>query len=326
MLTHYIKTFFNNHPALAQSTMLVGFSGGPDSVALLHALCALRQEFTLTIIAAHFNHEWRDVADNDEEWCRAFAQALGVEFYSACRSEYAHRVVYNGSQEAYGRVLRRTFFNDVVQKYTASYVALAHHADDQQENFFIRLLRGTSLTGLVGMKPLDGVYVRPLLGVHKKDLYAYLTAHNLTYCIDETNTSDAYLRNRVRNNVIPALRDADARYDQNMMQLLARLADTERYLETLTTQHYNAIVVSSKHYLTPGLNLAALGAHDRYMQYRIILHWCATVGFPLLPAQSLLDEMLRFMLTSPRAKRHSVASGWHLEKANGAVFMITSVK
>ncbi len=152
---------------------------------------------------------------------------------------------HNGSQEEYGRRLRRHFFEQILREYNADSVALAHHAQDQEETFFIRLIRGSSLTGLTSIKPKNGPYIRPLLETPKAEILAWLHTNNIPYALDKTNESPDYLRNRIRLNVLPALRICDERFEANFLTTLNRLKTTEDFLERLTQKAFEKI--TTKH-------------------------------------------------------------------------------
>lgn len=214
-----------------KSTIVVGLSGGPDSVALLHMLWSIATDWELTLVAAHLDHQWRTNSAEDQAWCQQLCSSLKIPFVTTTLTTLeANHHFKSRSREARARAARRQFFSSVAATYNASTIALGHHADDHAETFFIRLLRGTSLSGLTGIKPKDGMFIHPLLCIKKDDIYHYLTAHGLSFRIDETNSSDLYLRNRVRSTVIPALKSADSRFETNFAKLLERLQETEDYL------------------------------------------------------------------------------------------------
>ena len=158
-----IKNYIIKHNLInPHDTIIIGLSGGPDSVFLLHALLHIKDKYNLTLIAAHLNHEWRPEADAEEELCRHLARTI-LNFVSQKLSCLIITVKKNGSKEQDARLMRRHFLESVAHTYNAQRIALGHHAQDQQETFFIRLIRGSSLTGLTGIKPHAGLYIRPLL-------------------------------------------------------------------------------------------------------------------------------------------------------------------
>lgn len=319
MLNNQINQFVHAHNLLPQGSCIVlGLSGGPDSVFLLQYLAQLQQEGLITLIAAHLDHEWRPDSSKDEQFCREMASKLNVKFVSRKMSELGSAEKFNGSLEELGRNARRYFLEHVTKEHNADYIALAHHLQDQQETFFIRLIRGTSLTGLTAMRPKYGLYIRPLLEINKDDIVAGLEQNNIPYLIDPSNEMPTFLRNCIRQNVLPALRACDTRFDTNFFVTLNRLKETEAFLETTTSETFDTIssVINNirqmniKHFL----NLHSV------MRYRVLMHWLITQNVPFPPTQAFLDEIMRF-LHKTESKTHEIHERWSLVKEKGMVFI-----
>jgi tRNA(Ile)-lysidine synthetase-like protein len=237
-----IKHFIATHALIERNdTIIVGLSGGPDSVFLLHILVELSKEIPITLIVAHLNHEWRQEAHQEQLDCQALAEKFNIPFVTAKISELTLPFKRNGSKEEYARKARRYFFEKTAHEHNANSIALAHHLHDQEETFFIRLIRGSSLTGLTAIKPRNGLYVRPLLETHKSEILDWLHTHNITYAVDASNDSQDYLRNRIRSTVLPALRECDNRFEKNFLTTFQRLQETELFLEKLTATTFAAI-------------------------------------------------------------------------------------
>ena len=291
------------------ATIILGLSGGPDSVFLLHFLAVMRQEKNLHLIAAHLNHEWRPEAEKDEQLCHELCQQLGISFVGKKMSELNLTLKFNGSKEEIGRKARRQFFESLAKEHNAQAIALAHHADDQMETFFIRLIRGASLAGLAGMKPKDGLYIRPLLDIKKEQILEYLHEHNIAYALDASNQSEDYLRNRIRNSVIPGLKQCDDRFDANFSSTHDHLQQTEEFLQQLAQKTFAEI--SSEN----GINIQKLLALHPILKTRILILWLCQAKVPFIPSQGLFDEMLRF-LEKPGPGTHVFYGKWQIIKAN----------
>lgn len=293
------------------SNIIIGLSGGPDSVFLLHLLANMRKEHNITLIAVHLDHEWRIESAQDVEFCRTLAASLQIPFITRKISDLGLPLKFNGSKEEIARKYRRHFF-DIVKKDTgADSIALAHHAQDQQETFFIRMLRGATLTGLTAMKAQQLPYIRPLLHTNKADIIDYLHTHNIAYLTDSTNSSDAFLRNRIRQNVLPALTHCDARFDANFLSTITRLQETESFLQELTAHIFEQIT----HYDNQvwHIDVEKLLALHAIMRYRIVLYWLCAQNVPFSTSQNFFDEMLRFLET-PDSKSHQMNEAWKLIK------------
>lgn len=314
-----ILSFINKYELIPDgSTIIVGLSGGPDSVYLLNLLTSLKDTKNLKLIAAHLDHEWRADSSKDEEFCKELAQKYNVHYEHAKLSDFKSGLKFEGSQEEFGRQARRAFFKSLQEKYNADLIALAHHKQDQQENFFIRLLRGSSLTGLVGMKPKDGSYIRPLLETDKEALLAYLNKNSIPYLVDPSNESDQFLRNRIRSQVIPALRSVDPRFDTNFQTTLERLKEAEEFLVDITQEKLNAISEIQNGTLV--INIPKLLGLPPYLQRRILMLWMVQERVPFVPTYSFLQEIVRF-LKQPGSKKHAIHHAWKLVKKKDTVFI-----
>ncbi len=208
-------------------TVLVGVSGGPDSVALLHSLVTLGPKWSLRLVIAHLNHQLRGaIADQEAAFVGRLAASLGIpcEIGSKNVAEYGaeHRL---SLQEA-ARVVRYAFYDEVAAKYSASKIALGHHADDNAESILMHLLRGTGPLGLTGIPPVrHGRIIRPLIGLIRKDILAFLELGGFEYMRDHSNIDTKYLRNRIRHELLPHLKE---RYNPNTVSALNRLASILR--------------------------------------------------------------------------------------------------
>jgi len=181
------------------SRVLVGLSGGADSVALLHGLLALQKELGFSVCAAHLNHGIRgEAADADEAFCKSICDAWGVPFFSQKVDCPALARQRRQSLEEAARFARYAFLEGAARKAGAYRIAVAHHRDDQAETVLLNLLRGAGSAGLRAMRPLRANVIRPLLFVSKAEILNYLSAHSLPYVQDETNADPCHSRNRLR--------------------------------------------------------------------------------------------------------------------------------
>lgn len=317
-LYHTLDAYVQKHKLIAaDQIIIVALSGGPDSIFLLHYLVHLQKTYNLTLIAAHLDHEWRASSVDDAEFCKQLCASLNIQLVVEKLSALPGLPTDVPKTEEMGRIARRIFFEQLATEYGAQSVALAHHHDDQQETFFIRLMRGASLTGLCSMRPHSGIYIRPLLAIDKKDIIAFLDAHNYAYVIDPTNASDLYLRNRLRNNLMPLLQEIDPRWQKNFAKTLEQLQETEQFLERLTITTFNDLATAQ----TDGtfrLNLTRLRALDKVMQYRVLVYWLVREKLPFPVSQGFLDELLRFIM-HPHGGTHAITAQWQIKKATGSI-------
>ena len=207
-------------------TVLVAVSGGADSVALLHALRLLGPMFPLSLHVIHVHHGLRPEADEDARFvlglCRRWAIPAHVErVHVGMPGDPAGE----GGLEAAARRGRYAAFAARAREIGASRVATAHTADDQAETVCMRLLEGAGPRGLAGIPPARGPYIRPLLETRRREIEAHLRAHGLPWVEDRSNRDRRFLRNRIRHDVLPFLRE---RYDPDVVEILCRAATVAR--------------------------------------------------------------------------------------------------
>ncbi len=219
--------------------ILVALSGGPDSVALLRALILLSSEYQLHLTTAHLNHGLRGTeSDAEEDFVRRISNAMGI----ACiRKTVDIRLLRSGkrqSLEEIGREERYRFLNETADACGARKIATGHHRDDQAETVLINLIRGSGLEGLKGIAPVrDDRIIRPLLDVSREEILEFLNHEGLAYMVDSSNLDPVYLRNRIRNDLIP---DLKTHYNPRIVPSLCRMAEIVRreddYLQNVVHQ------------------------------------------------------------------------------------------
>ncbi|MGV1098162.1 tRNA lysidine(34) synthetase TilS [Thiovibrio sp. JS02] len=233
---------------VAGERCLVGVSGGPDSMALLHLLAGLAEELSVSLIVAHADHGLRPgEASAEAALVRAAAEGLVCPYVSRALAVKAFAEKEGLSVEHAARTLRYAFFSEMAVKEGASKIAVAHTADDQAEEILLRLLRGAGRAGLAGMVPMRaGLVIRPLLGVAKEELLGYLAACRIPYCLDSSNRERVYLRNRVRLDLLPHLKEHfNPGIEASLRRTAAVLAAEEELLVRLTDQAYAATVAET---------------------------------------------------------------------------------
>jgi tRNA(Ile)-lysidine synthase len=312
-LVNHINHFIQKHTLLPPgSRVILGLSGGPDSMFLLHFLYELHKKGSIELITAHLDHQWRVDSCRDVLLCQKATESLGIPLIVKTMADLNLTHKPNGSLEETGRKARRFFLETVCKEQQAHCIALAHHRQDQEETFFIRLIRGTSLSGLIGMRPKHGLYIRPLLETHKAAMIDYLNTNGIAFITDPSNESFSYLRNRIRSNVLPALHTADARFDNNFLTTLHRLNETEEFLTLLTKKRFEKICTADNQL---SIQYLLLQEEHPVMQYRLIVHWLTTAHVPFPPTQPFLDEIIRFLM-QPTNGTHKITSHWAINKKN----------
>src|SRR5690606_26589934 len=204
MFNHFKNHIDKNLSFLKESKLLIAISGGLDSVVLTH-LC---YKLGLKISLSHCNFNLRGTeSDEDEDFVLELAEDLELEVFIENFDTQAFAQDHKLSTQMAARTLRYHWFEELAQQLHFDYILTAHHADDNLETFLINLSRGTGLDGLLGIPEKNGKLVRPLLCFSREELEKYALANNLSWREDKSNASTKYLRNKLRNDVIPTLKE-----------------------------------------------------------------------------------------------------------------------
>ena len=220
-------------------TVIIGVSGGADSVCLLSVLSELREAMSLSLVAAHINHMYRKTAERDEKYVEDLCRKLEIPC-KILRMDVAVVAQDRGmSFEEAGRMVRYEYFDKIKNDFKADKIAVAHNLEDCSETMLFHLFRGSNLKVLGGMNPVNGEIIRPLMNVSRKEIEAYLGGKQLEWMEDETNASTEYSRNRIRHNIIPQAEQICPGVAGRMAETAEDLRLAETYLEEQTGQAYH---------------------------------------------------------------------------------------
>ncbi|WP_231160509.1 tRNA lysidine(34) synthetase TilS [Clostridium botulinum] len=242
MIEKVIHTIKQNNMFEVGDKVVVAVSGGPDSICLLHILYKLKEKIGISIVAAHINHCLRgEEADKDEEYVRKFCENLNVQCF--VKKEDVHKISKDRgiSCEMAGREVRYDFFSEVLNNVRANKIAVAHNANDQAETILMRMLRGTGLEGLIGIRAVrDNIFVRPIIDITRDEIEDYCYVNNLNPRIDKTNLENIYTRNKIRLELIPYIQK---NFNSDVIEVLNRFSDTVKidndYLNKVSLEKYN---------------------------------------------------------------------------------------
>lgn len=247
----------------SSSVIVIGCSGGSDSMALLSLLLELRNKISLSLICAHVNHNVREESKEEFLFLQNFCEKNNVIFEGMIIEKYSDDNFHNEA-----RNIRYHFFEEVVYKYNASYLVTAHHADDLMETILMRLVRGSTLKGYGGFEKVvekDGYkIIRPLITYTKKELLDYVVSNNIPYREDSSNHKMCYTRNRYRKEVLPFLKEEDALVHNKFLKFSEMLQDANRYIECQVKKNF------SKVYSNKVLDINKLLKLEPFLQNKII--------------------------------------------------------
>lgn len=257
--------------------VILGVSGGPDSIAMLNILNDIKNDKNLhmnfDIIVAHVNHMIREEAIDDQRFVENFCKKIGVSFYA--KSIDVQKIANNkkiGTEEA-GRNARYEFFDEILEKENANKIAIAHNKNDKIETIIMNMLRGSGIAGLKGIEPIkNNKYIRPLIECERFEIEEYCAKNGIEPRIDRTNFENVYTRNKVRNIVIPFIKQE---FNPNIIQTMDRLSDLvkeeDEYLEKLVETKYNDYVEKEdKGQII--MNLKDFNTEEKVIKSRLLLY------------------------------------------------------
>ena len=302
--------------------VLVALSGGPDSVALLHLLCRLRERYRLRLGAVYINHRIRlRAAGVEEKFCRKLCDKLGVDLTIVREDIPARAKRDRKGQEETARDFRYETFAKIADSEKYHRIALAHHADDRVETVLFRVIRGTGLTGLVGMPVKRGRIIRPLYDLSKRDILAYLKEHRLAWCEDRTNRGLDFSRNFIRNRLLPIIRDRlNPAVDRAVLNLSETTADEVEFIESVVRKAIRRSMT-----ITPGgkiqIDLPVVSSLDKWLRWRI-LRSCFALLDADMPDREVIERLDRMILTGGKAL--SLPHGLRAVSVGGRLVLLRS--
>ena len=226
--------------------IVIGVSGGPDSMTLLNILNNIKEKWNIKLYVAHINHMMRKEADEETEYVKEFCAKIKVDFFAKrIKVEEEAKRLKIGTEEA-GRNIRYAFFEEIAKKVGANKIATAHNSNDNAETVLMNLLRGTSVSGLKGIEKVrDGKFIRPIIECNRNEIEAYCRENNLDPKYDKTNYENVYTRNKIRNLLIPYLQKE---FNPNIIEGLNRLSslasEEEQFINKIVENEYEKVLIS----------------------------------------------------------------------------------
>ena len=252
--------------------IVIGVSGGPDSICLLHVLYGLKEKLGIEIVVAHVNHMLRDVADLETEYVQKFCKKLRIECYVKKADILEISKTQKKGTEEVGRQVRYDFFDEVAKKTNSNKIATAHNSNDRAETVILNILRGSGLSGLKGIEPIrDNKYIRPLINTDRQDIENYCNDNKLEPKFDKTNNENIYTRNKVRNTVIPYIKKE---FNPNIIKTINRLSslatEENEYLQAITKQEFENLLIEKTDNII--LDLHKFNSLNLVIKRRLILY------------------------------------------------------
>ncbi len=295
-----LKTIKENNLIKKGNKIILGISGGPDSVCLFNILYSLRKKLGIKIILAHVNYNFREQDSLlDEQFVRNLAKKYRTKLYcknikpesykkdvSELNSRYRELSSCAKNLEEYFREIRYEFFNKILKLEKANRIVVAHNKDDQAETILMHFLRGSGLSGLSGMKIENNKIIRPLLNIDKSEILAYLKKNKIEYREDKTNKDIKFRRNKIRHQLIPCL---EKNYNLNIKNILFEnsniIKDDNDLISDLTKDLYKKLVKKDKEEYKINLkkfNNLHPALKRRLLKYILNEKFCKEVSLPII--------------------------------------------
>ena len=272
MLNKFQNHINANFSFLQDKKLIVATSGGMDSMVLVH----LFQKFNLNFALAHCNFQLRGAeSDGDENFVKDYAKHNNITFFVTKFDTKNYSEENKLSTQVAARNLRYNWFNELLVSEKFDFVATAHHLDDQVETFLINFSRGTGLDGLTGIPSQNGNIIRPMLPFSRKEIENYVSENKLQWREDSSNTSDKYLRNKIRHHVIPVFKEINESFLQSFQNTLDHLNQEQSLVNDAVQMVYDIVVSEDNEQLK--INISALLQYENYRAY--LYKWLNKYGF-----------------------------------------------
>lgn len=247
-------------------SVLIGLSGGADSVCLTHALWSLKDEFGIKLYTAHINHGIRgDEAKRDELFAENFSKKLGIECFVLNVDIPKIAKDTNVSEETAGRNVRYNFFNELCKTHNINKVATAHNRNDNAETLLMNFMRGSTTNGLCGIPYVRENIIRPILNVSRDEIEKYCSDNGLEYMTDSTNLTEDYTRNKIRHTLLPYIqKEFNENFIKTVTENACLIKDDSEYLDSIAEDFYK------KHVRNCAINIDDLNKTDIAIKRRVL--------------------------------------------------------
>lgn len=285
--------------------VLIGVSGGPDSMALLHALLYLAEAMDLRLGVAHLNHCLRQASsDADEQFVASAAKKLTVPVFVEKKDIVIKSKKTGLGLEEAGREARYHFFNQVCEKHRFDKIAVGHHGEDNAEQVLLNLVRGSGPAGMGGIPPVRKNIIRPLIRTPRSEILNYLNENKIEYVVDPSNADDRFLRNKIRHHLMPLLHKTyNPKISETLNRLSAIVRSEEAWINALITPLFETVMVSADDRQMI-LSVSGLRQFHAAARRRILRKAIETIKKDLRRITCLhIEAMMRLISTNPAKAR-----------------------
>ena len=268
-----LNTIKENNLINEGDKIVIGVSGGSDSITLLYLLNKYKEKFKIKLYVCHINHKIRKDSTIDEQYVENICEKMNVPFYKKrVQVEQIAKENKMGTEEA-GRIIRYEFFREIAKKENANKIAIAHNMNDNAETMLLNLIRGSGLSGLEGITPKENDIIRPLINSKKTDINNFCKENNIEYKIDSTNKQNIYRRNIIRNEVIPKLEEINPNIVETLSRTSKIIKQNNTFIKETTKSEYKKIthIISNEEKTHIEINLKEFNLLSENIKQNLIL-------------------------------------------------------
>ena len=316
IITKVKNNIIQNNLIKKGDSVLLAFSGGSDSTAMVHILSILAKDMGFSVCAAHINHNIRPEAKSDEEFVKRFCGDLGIECFVKSADVCAFAKEKSISEELAGREIRYEFFDELCKKYSLTSIATAHNKNDSAESVMLHLIRGCGADGLCGIPVRRGNIIRPILNLSKSETEKYCEENGLEFVIDKTNFTTDYSRNKVRLEIIAAIeRELNPSFTDTVTANARIFSEVSDFLGRAANDVYERVCKDKKADISE-----LLGEHDaviRLVIEKMFLEFSQSME--KLPVK-YVDEIIDLIKSSKTSKEVHLPKQISARKEYGRLF------
>lgn len=252
-------------------SIVIGVSGGPDSMTLLCLLLKLKEKYNLKIHVAHINHMIRENAKKDELYVKEFCDKNNIQLFIKREDVILKSKQEKKGLEEAGREVRYNFFEEVLKETKSNKIAIAHNLNDKAETIIMNAIRGSGLSGLKGIEPKRGKYIRPLIEIDRKEIEKYCDENKINPRHDESNDDNNYTRNKIRNIAIPYIqKQLNSNIINNLNRLSEIVKENEDFVEKETSKAFQEVLILEKENKIE-YNIKKFNQKEKLIQKKLIL-------------------------------------------------------
>ncbi len=310
-----------NRMVKSGDTVVVGFSGGADSTALMLVLYELSEMLEIKLTAVHVNHNIRKEAGEDAEFTAAFCRDRNIDYRLVSEDVPLYAANNKLTEEEAGRYIRYEAFSEALVSSGASCIAVAHHQNDAAETFLLNLFRGTGVHGSSSIRPVRDNIIRPLLCVSREEIESYLKEKNVLYCTDATNEENIHTRNKIRNKVIPyVLEEINSGALKHIYKATREFAKADEYIYSQARKLFDEVVQRNTYGIELDLKKIA-NEHEIIRRYLIMLCFEELTPNRKDITSVHIDSVLELMNGNKGSARIDLPYGLVAERAYSSFFL-----